>query len=74
MKKNYFKPEAELVDVRIDAYILSNSVGITDTPTGPKDAEQSRGEWGDFWKKWFPVDNACCNGRVMVGLRMAGVV
>lgn len=51
MKKNYFKPEAELVDVRIDAYILSNSVGITDTPTGPKDAEQSRGEWGDFWKK-----------------------
>lgn len=49
MKKNYLKPETELVDVRIDSYILNDSVGFVDQPTGPKDAGQNRGEWGNVW-------------------------
>ena len=55
MKKNYFKPEVELVDVRIDSYILNDSsYGGNVTPgEGPGNsgfgAKESRGEWGNVW-------------------------
>ena len=60
MKKNYFKPETELVDVRIDGYILNDSSGGTATPGGTTvgggadpDEEagvnRGRGEWGNVW-------------------------
>ena len=51
MKKTYFKPETELVDVRINSYILDAS-GIPVVPgEGNEFANKHRGEWGDFWKK-----------------------
>ena len=59
MKNNYFKPEAELVDVRIDSYILNDSNGDggtvkpdTDPDTvGGFNANKNRGEWGNVWGK-----------------------
>ena len=57
MKKNYFKPEAELVDVRIDSYILNDSNGGTVKPgvgfdeEGGPNANKNRGEWGNVWGK-----------------------
>ena len=57
MKKNYFKPEVEFVDVRIDSYILNDSSGFTNVGGGsagsgdPDEIGAGRGEWGNFWKK-----------------------
>ena len=58
MKKNYFKPEVEFVDVRIDSYILNDSSGHTTVTPGesagsgnPDEIGAGRGEWGNFWKK-----------------------
>ena len=56
MKKNYFKPETELVDVRINSYILDASGGNGDNiPVVPGEgdefANRNRGEWGNFWGK-----------------------
>ena len=48
MKKNYFKPETVMVDVVL-CNMIATSVGVTDRPTGPKDAGQNRGEWGNVW-------------------------
>ena len=55
MKKNYFKPEVESVDIALGNIMLETS-GFTSG--GGKDeggwGEQSnthRGEWGNFWKK-----------------------
>ena len=50
MKKNYLKPETVMVDVVL-CNIIASSVGFGDRPTGPKDAGQSRGEWGNVWGK-----------------------
>ena len=48
MKKNYLKPEIEIVEVQTS--VLANSAGITDKPSGGgKDAGSSRGEWGNVW-------------------------
>ena len=54
MKKNYFKPETELVDIRIDGYILNDSHGGNVTPgagpgAGGFGAKENRGEWGNVW-------------------------
>ena len=54
MKKNYLKPETELVDIRIDSYILQDSYGGNVTPgEGPGNggfgANKNRGEWGNVW-------------------------
>lgn len=52
MKKNYFKPEAELVDVRIDNYILNDSTDMTDLGGGGEAlSNKHRGEWGNVWGK-----------------------
>ena len=49
MKKNYFKPEAVVVDVVIENIMLDSSV--TDKPQAPGEANTSRGEWGNVWGK-----------------------
>lgn len=52
MKKNYFKPEAELVAVRIDTVMQSASGNINPPGTKPpfiNKSNESRGEWGNVW-------------------------
>lgn len=49
MKRNYSKPETVMVEIVTS--VLANSVGFNDKPTGPKDADENRGEWGNVWKK-----------------------
>ena len=56
MKKNYFKPEVESVNIAL-GNIIATSGNTTVRPgesAGSGDPEQigaGRGEWGDFWKK-----------------------
>lgn len=48
MKKTYFKPEVDVVDIVINSMILINSI-----PEGEDnkeaDANRHRGEWGNVW-------------------------
>ena len=48
MKKNYFKPEVDVVDIVINSMILNNSI-----PEGeddkPNETNKHRGEWGNVW-------------------------
>ena len=51
MKKNYLKPEVELVNITINSVILSGSVvdsGVTEEP-GDAAVNSGRGEWGNVW-------------------------
>ena len=48
MKKEYFKPEILEVNV-IANNMLANSAGFNDKPTGPKDTNTNRGDWGNVW-------------------------
>ena len=47
MKKNYFKPEAVVVDIVIENSILSNSLSQGDG--GEIMSNRHRGEWGNVW-------------------------
>lgn len=56
MKKDYLKPESNVVEISIDAImqITSNdnesSIGGGDKiPEGGADAGRNRGEWGNVW-------------------------
>jgi hypothetical protein len=53
MKKNYFKPETELVDVTINNILLDSSGDNIPVVPGEGDefANRHRGEWGNVWGK-----------------------
>ena len=48
MKKNYLKPEAEILDFVV-ANIIAASVG-QGGDNGDASVNKNRGEWGDVWK------------------------
>lgn len=53
MKKDYLKPEAEMLDIVTSVFIAqSNNVGEGDSnePVIPL-SNNSRGEWGNVWGK-----------------------
>lgn len=54
MKKDYLKPEAEMLDIVTSVYIAetSNNIGEgnPEEPTIPL-SNNSRGEWGNVWGK-----------------------
>ena len=50
MKKEYFKPEAEMLDMIIENHLLSASTEIPVTPgVKPSASPDNRGEWGSLW-------------------------
>ena len=52
MKKNYFKPEAEFLDVPVLCNIIETSGPGYEGGTGGKNdfnANKHRGEWGNVW-------------------------
>ena len=56
MKKNYFKPEVESVNIALGNIIATsgNTTVDPDEPAGPGNPDEigaGRGEWGNFWKK-----------------------
>lgn len=48
MKKNYLKPEAEILDFVV-ANMIAASVGGDDEGTQTPLSNQHRGEWGNVW-------------------------
>ena len=56
MKKNYFKPEVESVNIALGNIIATsgNTTVDPDESAGSGDPDEigaGRGEWGNFWKK-----------------------
>ena len=54
MKKNYFKPEVESVNIALGNIIATSgntTVGGEDEGGWGEQSNTHRGEWGDFWKK-----------------------
>ena len=54
MKKEYFKPEAEMLDITVETHILNDSYGGTVTPgqgpgAGGFGTNTNRGDWGNLW-------------------------
>ena len=47
MKKTYFKPEVDVVDIVINSMILVNSIPEGDG--GEIMSNKHRGEWGNVW-------------------------
>ena len=48
MKKNYLKPEAEILDIEIGVIMQNNSLPqIEDNQ--PLDAGNHRGDWNNIW-------------------------
>ena len=52
-KKEYIKPETEVVELELESLLLSasNKVDISDEPTdeGAWMSNGRRGKWGDLW-------------------------
>lgn len=49
MKKEYIKPNMEIVNADSEVTMMSSSYsGVTDTPQRP-DATEHRGSWGNLW-------------------------
>ena len=48
MKKNYLKPEVEILDFVV-ANMIAASVGGNDEETQTPLSNQHRGEWGNIW-------------------------
>ena len=55
MKKNYFKPEVESVNIALGNIIATSGNttvgGGSAGSNNPPEIGAGRGEWGDFWKK-----------------------
>ena len=53
MKKNYFKPEVVSLTVVCDSMIAASDGNINQHGTKPPfvGSNESRGEWGNVWKK-----------------------
>ena len=51
MKKNYLRPEAEILDIEVGVIMLDNSIseGEDNQDPGPGDAGNHRGDWGNIW-------------------------
>ena len=50
MKKNYLKPEAEIIDIITSTFIAASAnQGEDDQDPGPGDAGKHRGDWGNIW-------------------------
>ena len=50
MKKDYLKPEVEVIAVEVNTVMMAESAdtGMGDTPSTP-DARGRRGKWGNLW-------------------------
>ena len=48
MKKTYFKPEVDVVDIVINSMILVNSIPVGEDDK-PNETNKHRGEWGNVW-------------------------
>lgn len=49
MKKDYLKPEMEVMEITVESMIAtSNNIGEGD-PDRPLDTNNRRGGWGDLW-------------------------
>ena len=49
MKKTYFKPEVDVVDIVINSMILINSIPEGDGEYDGEFTNRHRGEWGNVW-------------------------
>ena len=54
MKKEYVKPEIEVIDLDVSTVLMSQSqdkvdTGLGNTPSDP-DATGRRGTWGNLWE------------------------
>ena len=53
MKKEYLKPEAEVLEMEASTTMMTGSDGLVDTGMGETpstpDAREHRGSWGNLW-------------------------
>ena len=49
MKKEYIKPEVDIVDVELSSMISTSGLGEGDGESDNFDANDRRGDWGNLW-------------------------
>lgn len=52
MKKDYLKPEIEVLDIEVSTVMMTGSIIDTEMGTEPSvpDANRRRGTWGNRWE------------------------